>query len=103
LRKSSTTTRQAVAASFADYLVPVASSVPDIGIVHIEADLPNNIGGFRGMGEGGTIGAPAAIANAVSDALSHLGVSVETLPVTPERIFQMLRSKIRPLDASPQP
>lgn len=94
---------QAVAASFADYLVPVASSVPDIGIVHIEADLPNNIGGFRGMGEGGTIGAPAAIANAVSDALSHLGVSVETLPVTPERIFQMLRSKIRPLDASPQP
>ncbi len=64
---------QAVAASLADYLVPVASSVPEIGIVHIEADLPNNIGGFRGMGEGGTIGAPAAIANAVSDALAHLG------------------------------
>ncbi|TBY58841.1 xanthine dehydrogenase family protein molybdopterin-binding subunit [Rhizobium leguminosarum bv. viciae] len=84
---------QAVAASFADYLVPVASSIPNIGIVHIEADLPNNIGGFRGMGEGGTIGAPAAIANAVSDALSHLGVSVETLPVTPERVFQMLRQK----------
>ncbi len=77
---------QPVAASLADYLVPVASNVPDIGIVHIEADLPNNIGGFRGMGEGGTIGAPATIANAVSDALSHLGVSVETLPVTPENI-----------------
>lgn len=84
---------QAVTASLADYLVPVASSVPEIGIVHIEADLPNNIGGFRGMGEGGTIGAPAAIANAVSDALAHLGVSVETLPVTPERIFQMLRKR----------
>ncbi|CUX56824.1 xanthine dehydrogenase family protein molybdopterin-binding subunit [Agrobacterium deltaense] len=84
---------QAVTASLADYLVPVASSVPEIGIVHIEADLPNNIGGFRGMGEGGTIGAPAAIANAVSDALAHLGVSVETLPVTPERIFQMLRER----------
>ncbi|RVT74211.1 xanthine dehydrogenase family protein molybdopterin-binding subunit [Agrobacterium sp. CNPSo 2736] len=84
---------QAVAASLADYLVPVASSVPEIGIVHIEADLPNNVGGFRGMGEGGTIGAPAAIANAVSDALAHLGVSVETLPVTPERIFQMLRER----------
>lgn len=91
---------QAVAASFADYLVPVASSVPNIGIVHIEADLPNNIGGFRGMGEGGTIGAPAAIANAVSDALSHLDVSVETLPVTPERIFQMVRPKILSADAS---
>jgi carbon-monoxide dehydrogenase large subunit len=84
---------QAVTASLADYLVPVATSVPNIGIVHIEADLPNNIGGFRGMGEGGTIGAPATIANAVSDALSHLGISVETLPVTPERIFQMLRER----------
>jgi carbon-monoxide dehydrogenase large subunit len=84
---------QAVTASLADYLVPVATSVPNIGIVHIEADLPNTIGGFRGMGEGGTIGAPAAIANAVSDALAHLGVTVETLPVTPERIFQMIREK----------
>jgi carbon-monoxide dehydrogenase large subunit len=87
---------QAVAASLADYLVPVASSVPNIGIVHIEADLPNNIGGFRGMGEGGTIGAPATIANAVSDALAHLDVSVETLPVTPERIFRMLRERQEP-------
>ena len=82
---------QAVTASLADYLVPVATNVPDIEVVHIEADLPNTIGGFRGMGEGGTIGAPAAVANAVDDALSHLGVSVQTLPVTPERIFQMLR------------
>lgn len=95
---------QAVTASLADYLVPLATSVPNIGIVHIEADLPNNIGGFRGMGEGGTIGAPAAVANAVSDALSHLGVSVETLPVTPERIFQMLRenkaSSLNKVDAT---
>ncbi|MCL8382902.1 MULTISPECIES: xanthine dehydrogenase family protein molybdopterin-binding subunit [Xanthobacter] len=81
---------QLLTASLADYLVPVATNVPDIGIVHIEAELPNNIGGFRGMGEGGTIGAPAAIANAVSDALSHLGVEVDTLPVTPERIFRMV-------------
>ena len=84
---------QAVTASLADYLVPVATNVPEIGVVHIEADLPNNVGGFRGMGEGGTIGAPAAIANAVDDALAHLGVSVQTLPVTPERIFQMLRGR----------
>lgn len=84
---------QALTASLADYLVPVATSIPDIGIVHIEAELPNNIGGFRGMGEGGTIGAPAAVANAVSDALSHLGVSVETLPITPERIFRLLEGR----------
>lgn len=92
---------QSIAASLADYLVPVASSVPQIGIVHVEADLPNNVGGFRGMGEGGTIGAPAAIANAVSDALAHLGVSVETLPVTPERIFQLLRTKHAPSSSAP--
>lgn len=82
---------QFVTASLADYLVPVATNVPEIGIVHIEADLPNNIGGFRGMGEGGTIGAPAAIANAVSDALSPLGIEIDTLPVTPDRIFHMIR------------
>jgi carbon-monoxide dehydrogenase large subunit len=84
---------QAVTASLADYLLPLATNVPDIGVVHIEADLPNNVGGFRGMGEGGTIGAPAAVGNAVDDALAHLGVSVQTLPVTPERIFQMLRDR----------
>lgn len=82
---------QALTASLADYPLPVASSVPEIEIVHVEADLPANIGGFRGMGEGGAIGAPAAIANAVSDALAPFGVSVETLPVTPERIYQLLR------------
>lgn len=83
---------QFVTASLADYLLPVATNVPNIGIVHIEADLPNNLGGFRGMGEGGTIGAPAAIANAISDALSPLGIEVDTLPVTPERIFRLIQA-----------
>lgn len=82
---------QVVTASLADYLLPLASNVPDIEIVHIEAELPNNIGGFRGMGEGGTIGAPAAIANAISDALSPLGIEIDTLPATPERLFQLVR------------
>jgi len=83
---------QFVTASLADYLVPVATTIPPIGIVHIEADLPGTIGGFRGMGEGGTIGAPAAIANAVSDALSPLGIEVETLPITPDRIFRLVEA-----------
>ncbi len=83
---------QCVTASLADYLVPVATSLPEIGIVHIEADLPNTLGGFRGMGEGGTIGAPAAIANAVSDALSPLGIEIDTLPATPERIFRLVEA-----------
>ena len=42
------------------------------------------------MGEGGTIGAPAAIANAVSDALSPLGIEIDTLPATPERLFRLV-------------
>lgn len=83
---------QCVTASLADYLVPVASIIPPIGIVHVEAELPNTIGGFRGMGEGGTIGAPAAIANAVSDALSPLGIEIDTLPVTPDRIFRLVEA-----------
>ena len=50
------------------------------------------IGGFRGMGEGGTIGAPAAIANAISDALAPLGIEIDELPVTPERLFRLIQS-----------
>ncbi|MEQ1610040.1 MAG: xanthine dehydrogenase family protein molybdopterin-binding subunit [Hyphomonadaceae bacterium] len=83
---------QLLTASLADYLIPLATNIPEIGIVHVEAELPSNLGGFRGMGEGGTIGAPAAIANAVSDALSHLGIEVDTLPVTPERIFRLVEA-----------
>ena len=83
---------QLLTASLADYLVPVATNMPPIGIVHIEADLPNTLGGFRGMGEGGTIGAPAAIANAISDALSPLGIEIDTLPATPERLFRLVEA-----------
>ncbi len=83
---------QLLTASLADYLVPIASTMPQIEILHVEAELPNNIGGFRGMGEGGTIGAPAAIANAVSDALAPLGIEVDTLPVTPDRLFRLVQA-----------
>lgn len=78
---------QIVTASLADYLVPIAGTMPKIGIVHVESVLPANKTGVRGMGEGGTIGAPAAIANAISDAL---GRDVTTLPMTPERIFRLV-------------
>ena len=86
---------QTLTASLVDYLIPTAGDVPDVDIVHIE-NASATLGGFRGMGEGGTIGAPAAIANAVSDALSPLGVGIDTLPVTAERIFQLLRLADRP-------
>ena len=44
------------------------------------------------MGEGGTIGAPAAIANAVSDALSHLDIEINEIPITPEKLFRLVRA-----------
>jgi len=84
---------QIVTASLVDYLVPLAGSLPPIGIVHVETTLPPTQGGFRGMGEGGTIGAPAAIANAVSDALSPLGIEITTLPMTPERLFRLIHTQ----------
>ncbi|MCB1478219.1 MAG: xanthine dehydrogenase family protein molybdopterin-binding subunit [Rhodobiaceae bacterium] len=83
-------TGQLLTGSLADYTVPTAAEVPPIEVFHLETELPGNPGGFRGMGEGGTIGAPAAIANAISDALSPLGVGVTELPVTPERLFRLV-------------
>jgi carbon-monoxide dehydrogenase large subunit len=80
---------QLVSASLVDYVIPSAVEIPDIDVVHIES-CSAVAGGFRGMGEGGTIGAPAAIANAIADALSPLGLNVSTLPMTPERIFRLL-------------
>ena len=81
---------QLLTASLVDYVVPSAVEVPDIDVVHVEAELPGTIGGFRGLGEGGTIGAPACIANAVSDALAPLGIEITTVPATPERIFRLV-------------
>ena len=69
-----------------DYPVPVASALPSFVVGHLETPSPHTPGGVKGMGEGGTIGAPAAIANAVADALRPLGVSVTSLPIRPEAL-----------------
>ena len=82
---------QILSASLVDYVAPTAPEIPDMMILHIESVLPATIGGFRGMGEGGTIGAPAAIANAISDALLPLGIEIKELPATPERLFQLIK------------
>ena len=79
-------------ASLVDYLVPSACEIPSMKSVHLESYSPTTLGGFRGMGEGGTIGAPAAIANAVADALSPLGIEINELPVTPERLFRLIET-----------
>jgi carbon-monoxide dehydrogenase large subunit len=81
---------QLLTASLADYVIPAASEIPTIETVHLDAESPSTLGGFRGMGEGGTIGAPAAVANALSDALAPLGGEIFELPMTPDRLFRLI-------------
>lgn len=81
---------QILTANLADYMLPTAVEAPAIEVLHVESKNPDNLTGFRGIGEGGTIGAPAAIANAVADALAPYGVDVRELPLTPERIFRLI-------------
>jgi len=66
-----------------DYALPVAGMLPFFTVGHLETPSPLTPGGYKGMGEGGTIGAPAAIANAVADAMKPLGVTITTLPILP--------------------
>ena len=81
---------QLLTASLVDYAIPTALEIPDIKIVHMDTKAPNTLGGFRGVGEGGTIGSPAAIANAIADALLGFDCEVNELPATPERIFELI-------------
>jgi len=76
--------------TFLDYLLPTASDVPDIEVGHIETVSSTNPGGFKGMGEGGAIGAHAAVANAIGDALSPFGVRVTRTPLGPNDIFELV-------------
>jgi carbon-monoxide dehydrogenase large subunit len=80
-----------VAASFLDYLVPTAFEAPKIEYGHVETPSETP-GGFKGVGEGGAIGAPAAVVNAVVDALSPFGASVGRLPLTPETVLAMIQA-----------
>jgi carbon-monoxide dehydrogenase large subunit len=72
-----------------DYLLPLAGDIPRIEVVHeaVPSTLP---GGYRGLGESGTVGAPAAIANAVADALGSETAILDELPVTPDRVLRLL-------------
>jgi len=86
-------TGQILTASLIDYALPRAGDVPAVITQHLEVESSTTVGGFRGMGEGGTIGAPAAVANALADALAPLGVDIFELPMTPERLFRLFEKK----------
>ena len=81
---------QLLNATMADYLVPMAAEMPDIVVKHIETPTKTSVLGAKGAGEAGTGGAPAAILNAVNDALRPLGASIWQMPMTPERILTAL-------------
>ena len=80
---------QLQSASFADYMIPAACEAPWIEIVHQETPSPITEGGYKGVGESGTIGAPAAIAGAILDALG-VGCGDIRLPLTPDRVLGLI-------------
>jgi aerobic carbon-monoxide dehydrogenase large subunit len=77
---------QPLTANYADYLLPTLDVVPHVTIKHMESPSPLNPLGLKGAGEGGTIGAPAAIASAVDDALRQFNIHVRELPITPAKL-----------------
>ena len=78
-------------ATLADYLLPTVREMPLIEIHHLETLTEASITKAKGLGEGGTIGAPAAILNAINDALAPFGASIDEIPATPQRIRAALR------------
>lgn len=78
---------QPTTASFMDYLMPTACELPELTVHHLETPAPELRGGFKGVGEGGVLAPPAAVANAISDAL---GVEINELPATPDVILRAL-------------
>jgi aerobic carbon-monoxide dehydrogenase large subunit len=83
-------TGQLLNASMADYLVPMAAEMPDIAVGHVVSPTRDSELGAKGAGEAGTAGAPAAVMNAINDALAPLGAQVTAMPFTPERILRAL-------------
>jgi aerobic carbon-monoxide dehydrogenase large subunit len=80
-----------ITATLADYMPPTAREIPPIEIHHLDTIAQASITKAKGLGEGGAIGAPAAVVNAINDALSPFGVSIDELPATPRRIRAALR------------
>jgi carbon-monoxide dehydrogenase large subunit len=84
---------QLLTGEFMDYAIPRAKDIPDFILGSTETPSPSNPLGVKGVGEAGTIGATPAIANAVVDALSPLGIRHLDLPFTPERVWRAIQEK----------
>lgn len=82
---------QCLTASFQDYLVPTAMEVPKVDIGHVETPSPFTALGSKGAGESSTMSVPVAIANAIADALEPLGVTINELPLSPNKIWHLIQ------------
>ena len=82
---------QFLAGSLMDYLYPSTMEVPPVDVAHIETPSPVTEGGMKGMGEGGSIATPAAVVNAVADAVRPLGVRVESSPLGNEKLLSLIK------------
>jgi len=82
---------QPLTGTLADYLLPGAAELPAIKIVHLHTPAAATEYGMKGMGEGGAVAPPAAIANAVRDALASIGAEVNETPITPRRVLAAIR------------
>jgi carbon-monoxide dehydrogenase large subunit len=78
---------QLLTASLMDYLIPTACEIPELEVHHLETPAPDLRGGWKGVGEGGTLAPPAALANAVGDAL---GIEVNEFPISLESALTAL-------------
>jgi carbon-monoxide dehydrogenase large subunit len=78
--------------TLADFMPPTAREVPTIELHHMETLSPATVTQAKGLGEGGGIGAPAAVVNAINDALSPFGVEIDEIPASPQRIRAALRA-----------
>ncbi len=86
---------QLLTGSLMDYLLPTASDIPEIELIHQSSPSPLNPLGVKGVGEGGAIGPPAAIANAVCDALQPFGIECNATPLRPEQIVEAVKAARR--------
>jgi carbon-monoxide dehydrogenase large subunit len=81
---------QPASATLMDYLAPTAAEMCGVDIIHLQTPSPYSETGAKGMGEGGTIGAPAAVLNAINDALSDTDVRFDHIPVLPHELSAVL-------------
>jgi carbon-monoxide dehydrogenase large subunit len=87
---------QLLSGSFMDYAMPIAADMPNFTIVHMHSPSPLNPLGVKGVGEGGAVAPPVAVANAVCDALIDYGLEINATPLRPAEIAKLVTEKARP-------